>query len=167
MFHPEYFVDTVFNIDYDQLKSIGVKHILIDIDNTIVPFKDPLPTERIKAFIEEGKTKGFDFCIVSNTFLERVKRIGDSLNIPYISMAKKPSRKGVIKAMTLLNGTVNNTILIGDQFCTDIVAAKRAGIRCILVEPITTSDFFMTKLYRLIEWFFKKNFTKENMKDEK
>lgn len=69
--------------------------------------------------------------------------------------------------MRLLNGTVSNTILIGDQFCTDIIAAKRAGMRCILVEPITTSDFFMTKIYRLIEWVFKRNFTKENMKDEK
>ena len=167
MFQPEYFVDTVFNIDYDQLKSIGVEHILIDIDNTIVPFKDQLPTDRIKAFIDEGKSKGVDFCIVSNTFFDRVKRIGDSLDIPYISMVKKPSRKGVVKGMKLLNGTVANTILIGDQFCTDIIAAKRAGIRCILVEPITTSDFFMTKLYRLIEWFFKRNFTKENMKDEK
>lgn len=167
MFHPEYFVDTVFNIDFDQLKSIGIKHILIDIDNTIVPFKEPLPTEAIKAFIDEGKAKGFDFCIVSNTLLERVKRIGDSLDIPYISMAKKPSRKGVLKAMAKLGGTLEDTILIGDQFCTDIIAAKRAGVRCILVEPITTSDFFMTKIYRLIEWFFKRNFTKDNMRDEK
>ena len=166
MFYPEYFVDTVFNIDYCQLKLIGIKHILIDVDNTIVPFKDQLPTDRIKDFIKEGKSNGFDFCIVSNTFLDRVKRIGDCLDIPYISGAKKPLSRGVINGMKLLNGTVDNTILIGDQFCTDIIAAKRAGIRCILVEPIVTSDFFMTKIYRFIEWFFKRNFKKENMKDE-
>lgn len=98
MFYPEYFVDTVFNIDYDQLKSIGIKHILIDIDNTIVPFKDQLPTDRIKDFINEGKSNGLDFCIVSNTLSGRVKRIGDYLLIFPIFLAQKSLQaKGLLR----------------------------------------------------------------------
>lgn len=164
MLKPDYYVDTVFNIDLSILKAIGIKNILIDIDNTIVPFREKLPSLAIKEFIEEGKDLGLSFCIVSNTFKQRVKDIGDFLEIPYVHMAKKPSRKGLKKALLILDANEEESILIGDQFCTDIIAAKRTKIKCILVEPITTSDFFMTRIYRVIEWFFKKDFKKENMK---
>ena len=164
MVRPDYYVDSIHHIDFKKLKKEGIENVLVDIDNTIVPYHGVTPEAKIKELVEEGKTQGLKFCIVSNAKKTRCACVGDSLEVPYIHMANKPSQSGILKAMECLGGKPENTVIVGDQFCTDVIAGKRAGIKTILVEPITRRDFFMTKIYRFIEWFFKKGFKKENMK---
>ena len=79
-------------------------------------------------------------------------------------MAKKPFKKGVLEGLGKVNSEKHEAIMVGDQILTDIFAAHLAGVKSILVEPMTKSDFFMTKIYRVLEFFVKKNLIKEKMR---
>ena len=52
---------------------------------------------------------------------------------------------------------------VGDQLLTDILGANRMDITSILVNPISTSDFNITKGNRFIENKIIKHFTKNGV----
>ncbi len=161
---PDYFINTIYDIDFSVLKINKINTLLIDIDNTIIPFKTLLIDDKVIDWIKLLKKEGFKLCLVSNAYPRRAQIIAGRLDVPVIYMAKKPFKKGVVDSLKLLNSKNDESILVGDQIFTDIFAARLAGVKCILVEPISTSDFFMTKIYRIFEFFVKRNLKKEKMK---
>lgn len=161
---PEYFIDTIYDIDFNILRRDGINTLLLDIDNTLVPFKTMIPENSVVEWINLVKKEGFKICLVSNAYPRRAQIIAAKLELPVIYMAKKPFKKGVVDSLQLINSINNEAIMVGDQIFTDVFAARLAGVRSILVEPMTTSDFFMTKIYRVFEYFVKRNLKKEKMK---
>ena len=163
MLKPEYYIDTVYDVDFKVLKNRGIDTLLLDIDNTLVPFKTMIPEEKIINWINVAKGEGFKLCLVSNAYPRRAQTIGKHLDVPVIFMAKKPFKKGVVDSLALVGSSSDQSIMIGDQIFTDVLAARLAGVKSILVDPMTTSDFFMTKIYRVFEFFVKRNLKKEKM----
>ncbi len=161
---PDYFVNDIYDIDFTVLKNHRINSMLLDLDNTLVPFKINKPDNKVIEWINKAKKEGFKICVVSNAYPRRAQIIANLLELPVIYMAKKPFKKGVVDSLKILDSTNKEAILVGDQIFTDILAAKLAGVKCILVEPITKSDFFMTKIYRVFEFFVKRHLIKEKMK---
>ena len=161
---PDYYLDTVHDVDFGVLKENNIETILLDIDNTLVPFKSSLPEEHIEEWIRRAKAEQFKICLVSNAYPRRAQTIGAHLDVPVVWMAKKPFKKGVVDSLKLTGTNKEQAVMIGDQIFTDILAAKLAGVRTILVEPMTKSDFVMTKFYRVLEFFVKRNLRKEKMR---
>lgn len=160
---PDYYVETVHDVDFSVLKKNRIETILLDIDNTLVPFKSSLPEEHISEWVRKAKAEDFKLCLVSNAYPRRAQTIGAHLDVPVIWMAKKPFKKGVVDSLKLTATDRDKAVMVGDQLFTDILAAKLAGVRTILVEPMTKSDFVMTKFYRVLEFFVKRNLRKERM----
>lgn len=80
-----------------------------------------------------------------------------ALNMEYIHFAKKPSRKGFMKAREKLNLPSENIAVVGDQIFTDVIGANRSNMFAILVKPISKKDLLITKWKRpLEEWIVKK-----------
>ena len=146
------------------MRNRGINTLLLDIDNTLVPFKSMIPEEKIIEWINLVKSESFKICLVSNAYPRRAQTIGSHLEVPVIYMAKKPFKKGVVDSLKLVGSKSEESIMVGDQIFTDVFAASLAGVKSILVEPMTTSDFFMTKIYRVFEFFVKRNLKKEKMK---
>lgn len=161
---PDYYVPAIRDIDFQVLKDRGIRLLLLDVDNTIVPFKEALPDERVRLWIEEGRKQGLDFTLVSNAYPRRVEVIGKALNVSYVYMAKKPLPVGVRESLKKNEAGPEEAIMVGDQIFTDVLAARLAGVPSILVDPLTKSDFFMTKIYRLLEYFVKGRLSHEEMK---
>ena len=162
--NPEYFINTIYDIDFEILRKRGISTLLLDIDNTLVPFKTMIPEEKVVEWIKLVKSEDFKICLVSNAYPRRAQTIAGSLDVPVIYMAKKPFKKGVVDSLKLVGSKSEEAIMVGDQIFTDVFAARLAGVKSILVEPMTTSDFFMTKIYRVFEFFVKRNLKKEKMK---
>ncbi len=150
-FVPEYFFDTFDMADADFLLGIGVKGIILDVDNTLEPYENPKPGERVLAWLESLKENGISAAIVSNNNKERIDLFNAELGLPAYSKGGKPSRKNLIKAMTDMGTTKENTILMGDQIFTDVWAAHNAGIAAILVPPIKDKRDILTRFKRLLE----------------
>ena len=160
---PDYYVPSIQNIDFQVLIERGVRLLLLDVDNTIVPFKESLPDEDVRLWIQEGRKQGLDFTLVSNAYPRRVEIIAKALDVSYVYMAKKPFPGGVRESLKKNGAGPEEAIMVGDQIFTDVLAARLAGVPSILVDPLTKSDFFMTKIYRILEFFVKGRLSHEEM----
>ena len=150
-FVPEYKFDTFDQATAEFLSSIGVRGVLLDVDNTLEPYEHPTPGEHVIAWLDSLEGAGIKACIVSNNNQERLDLFNKDLGLPGFSKAGKPFPKNLYRAMKLLGTNKENTIFIGDQILTDVWAAHNAGIRAILVPPINDRPDPLTKFKRVLE----------------
>jgi len=150
-FVPEYYFKTFDEASADFLCEIGVKGIILDVDNTLEPYENALPGEHVVAWLNSLNERGIRAAIVSNNGGERINLFNRDLGLPVFYKAKKPFKKNVFNAMREIGTTTDNTILMGDQVFTDVWAAHNAGIRAILVPPINDRTDLLTKFKRLLE----------------
>ena len=159
-FYPDTWVDSTYQIDFDELYKKGYRGLIFDIDNTLVPHGEPA-NERAKALFAHLKELGFSCCLLSNNQLERVQMFNRDVQVHYIEDAHKPSRKNYLKAMELMHTDLSNTMFIGDQLFTDVYGAKRTGMANIQVKPIHPKEEIQIVLKRYLEkivlHFYQKN----------
>lgn len=167
---PTLVYDSIVKIPIQKLKKMNIDTVLIDLDNTLVPWNKKEIPQEILQYLLNLKKNNFKICIVSNALPTRVKKIIDELEIPYIALAIKPSTRPLRKAIKMLNSKIENTVIIGDQIFTDILAGNRLGIKTILVKPLAKFELITSKIIRLIEtkildYFYKKNYILNNNKE--
>ena len=150
-FMPEYKFPTFDCASAQFLNSIGVKGIILDVDNTLEPYENPLPTDKVLKWFRELEEQGIKAAIVSNNNRERIELFNSKLRIPAYYKAGKPKKKNVLRAMSDIGTMPENTILMGDQVFTDVLAAHFSGIKAILVSPIRDKRDIFTKFKRLLE----------------
>ena len=150
-FVPEYYFKTFDMASAEFLESIGIKGIVLDVDNTLEPYENPLPGDHVVAWLRSLESKGIKAAIVSNNGGERINLFNGNLRLPAYYKAKKPFKTNVLNAMRDMGTDSTNTILMGDQVFTDVWAAHNAGIRAILVPPIKDKTDPLTKFKRLLE----------------
>ncbi|MDO4488413.1 MAG: YqeG family HAD IIIA-type phosphatase [Eubacteriales bacterium] len=150
-----YRADSLYDIDLSKLTDKGIKGIILDIDNTLVPHDAPAD-ERAKGLVDKLKEMGFKLYIVSNNHEPRAKSFSEAVNVPYSYEAHKPSPKKMLEAVERMGLKKSECIAVGDQIFTDMWGAKNAGIEAILTEPLDkASDTALIKLKRLLEIPFK------------
>lgn len=149
---PKLSVDTIYDIDMEKLKALGIKGIITDLDNTLVRWDEPDATPKLLQWLDHVRdTYGLKVCIVSNNNGSRVERFAKPLNIPYISKARKPSKAPFYKALSVIGTKREETVMIGDQMFTDVLGGNRMGLFTILVLPIGEKEFIGTKVLRMME----------------
>ena len=143
-------LNSVYEVDFDRLYKKGIRGLIFDIDNTLVPHGADAD-ERIEKLFGELKKMGFKTFLLSNNKLERVKRFNANIRSLYIYKAGKPNAVNYIKAMRMMGTGKENTVFIGDQLFTDIWGAKKAGISTILLNPIDKKEEIQIVLKRYLE----------------
>ncbi len=148
---PNIFFRDIYEITPEFLKEKGIRAIVSDIDNTLVTYDDPEPTERLSKWFDMMRENGIKIAFISNNNGERVELFNRKLGYHFFPNAKKPLIKTMLRAVETLGEGKEHTAALGDQMLTDIVAGNRSGLYTILVVPIKdkTNLFFKTK--RLIE----------------
>lgn len=148
---PDYIFDTFDLATADFLYEIGVRGIVLDIDNTLEPYENPKPGDAVIKWLTELRERGIKAAIVSNNNHERVSVFNAELGLPAYAKGGKPFPKNVRRAMSDMGTDKTNTVLMGDQIFTDVWAARNAGIRAILVPPIKDKRDPFTRFKRLLE----------------
>lgn len=149
-FYPDLRKNSVYEIDFDGLYKKGIRGLIFDIDNTLVPHGADAD-ERIEKLFGELKKMGFKTFLLSNNKLERVKRFNTNIRSLYIYKAGKPDTANYIKAMRMMGTKKETTVFVGDQLFTDIWGAKKAGIASILLNPIDKKEEIQIVLKRYLE----------------
>ena len=149
-FKPNMYYKSIFDIKYNILKDRGIKVLIFDLDNTVVLVDEKEPNDKVKELISK-LSKDFKIFIASNNYKDRVRRVGDSLNVHAFYLIRKPSKK--IKKLLLKKCTVemNEVAVIGDQVMTDIFMGNRLGMHTILVDPMGEKDLKITFFNRVME----------------
>ncbi len=145
------YVKSVTDIDTDRLKEQGYCYIMIDLDNTLLPWGEITFSSEVVEWIEKAIATGVKMCIVSNASGKRVKFLSEKLGLPFIYYAGKPCKGGFFKGLNLINGDIKSSVVIGDQMFTDILGGNRTGIMTILVRPVKEREFFTTRIMRKFE----------------
>ena len=161
-FTPDKLYDNVYQIDFDELAAKGIKGLIFDIDNTLVSYKQPTPTDEVVALLQALQEKGFKVCFVSNNTQARVELFNQELNLPAFANAKKPLKKYMNLALEALKVTPSQTAIIGDQLFTDVCAGKRIKILTLVVAPIEPVETLFFKVKRALEKPIIKKYRKLN-----
>ena len=133
---PQYSFQELPDISPVFLKRLGIKFLMLDLDNTIAAYGEDFPSDRVARWAEEMKVHGIDLYIVSNSGRKgRVEVFSEALGIGAVMAARKPSRKGLHRALATAGFSTENSALVGDQVFTDTLAANRAGVVSIIVKP--------------------------------
>ena len=129
--------DNIYDIDLSALKAAGIQLLLADLDNTLVPYGVPLPTDEVRAWKEKLQENGITLFVLSNNRRPNRPRIfSEGLDVPFIGHAGKPKVGSFYTAMEQMGVTAGQTALVGDQIFTDVLGGNRAGVTTILVKPI-------------------------------
>lgn len=159
---PDYMFRTFDEITPAFLRELGVKAILADIDNTLAPYEQPEPDQRIKGWIASLAEAGIGIAFVSNNDWERVNRFNATLGVPAYAKSGKPFKKNLVRAMNDLGGTLETTVMLGDQLLTDALAGHNLGVKCLIVPPIRDKKNAFFKFKRWLEKPVVKKFKRRN-----
>ena len=150
VFIPQYAFREITDISREFLEQLGLRFIILDLDNTIAEYKEPTPPENVIKWAEGLKSQGVELFIVSNSKRkERVESFGHALGISVTMKARKPSPEGIVQAINTAGFSAENSALIGDQVFTDMIAANRSGIVSIVIQPRRLTNPFHTVRYAL------------------
>lgn len=139
---------SIYEIDPKELRERGITLLLLDLDNTISPYREAAPAEELKAWLKRLKEHGIDPFILSNSRKPtRVSEFAAHLDIPYLRRAGKPKRAGFHAALEKMGRGEHEAAMVGDQIFTDILGANRSGICSILVKPIKMDTMFRKLRY--------------------
>ncbi len=162
-FYPDEYYKSTYVIPFKELYNEGIRGVIFDVDNTLVPHGAPAD-DRAKKLFTDLKELGFSCCLISNNKEARVKMFNQNIGVDYIYDAHKPSTKNYKKAMTIMGTDESNTIFVGDQLFTDVWGAKRANIRSFLVMPMNPKEEIQIVLKRYLEQIVLKSYEKHKNK---
>lgn len=161
LFLPNKHVYSIFDIEPTFLQSKGIKGIIVDLDNTLVPWNVATATDKVIEWIRKMEEANIKVTIFSNNNKERVTIFAEPIGAPFIYRAKKPLPRAFKVAQQKMQLKNEEIVVIGDQLLTDVLGGNFAGFYTILVVPIVQSDAPITKFNRnlerlLLNYFYRK-----------
>lgn len=149
-FYPREWLDSTYDIPWENWYDRGIRGAIFDIDNTLVKHNEPADLRAVELF-QRLHRLGIRTCLLSNNKEPRVRAFAEQVDSPYIFKAAKPSRKNYLRAMELMGTDRQTTLFVGDQLFTDVYGANRCGIYGILVKPIDPKEEIQIVLKRYLE----------------
>lgn len=152
MLRPDLVLGSVLELTPGFLAARGLRGLMFDADNTLVPRSHYHPSPAVAAWLEGLRAAGIALCILSNSrHIAKVAAMGQAFGMPAISLARKPARSGFVRALKLLGTAADETAMVGDQLFTDILGGNLAGVTTILVPPLHHRDFILYRPLRPVE----------------
>lgn len=148
---PDMYAQSIYRINYEKLVNLGIKIVIFDLDNTIVPVDEVKPRPETKELMYKIKELGIRPILMSNSGKKRVEPFRNELEIDSCASACKPFKKNYIKIMETYRVKKEEVACVGDQLLTDIGGANKMGMTSILINPISKTDRFTTKINRIFE----------------
>ena len=149
-FLPTIIVDSVTQLTPEYLQQQGIELLMLDFDNTIVPYTTSVPTEEMEQWLTTMTQSQVRICVVSNSKKPRVQIFCAKYGIPCITRAKKPFSRGIRQCLEKYAIDPSKCALAGDQIFTDTLGGNGCNVRTILVKAIHNHTIWL-KLRHVLE----------------
>ena len=140
---PRFMTRRLTDLTPEFLKEQGVRLLMLDFDNTIVPYTTNVPAPRMDAWLQQMMATDITLCVVSNSKKDRVVQFCRQYGIACITHAKKPFSKGIRECLNRFRIAPEQAALVGDQIFTDTLGGNCAGVKTILVKAIDNHNFWL------------------------
>ena len=140
---PKVITGELTDLTPEFLTEKKIRLLMMDFDNTIVPYTTSTPTEKMENWLKMMVSSNITVCVVSNSKRDRVKIFCDQYGIPCITHAKKPFSKGILECLNKFEIPANESALVGDQIFTDTLGGNCAGVTSILVKAIHNHNIWL------------------------
>lgn len=88
-FYPDYMYTSIWDIEEGFFKKNNIKYVVLDIDNTLVPYTTKKPTGSALGFLKRLERENIKFAFLSNNNKKRVKLFNKEIGAIFVSHAKK------------------------------------------------------------------------------
>lgn len=137
---PWRWAQSVLDLTGESLSRAGIRLLLADLDNTLIPYSQSEPDDALRRWKADLNSHGVTLFLLSNSRkATRAPHFAQTLGIDYLCHAGKPKTGGYRAAMARCGVGPKECAMVGDQIFTDTLGANLAGVRSILVKPITLS----------------------------
>ena len=117
------------------LKKEGVKLLLCDLDNTLRLHSEKEPADELADWVEDCKEAGVKIVIISNNGRKKMmQKFCEPIGVDCVWWAKKPMSKKLTETRESLGFSTKETVMLGDKWSTDVLAARFAKVRAWKVE---------------------------------
>ncbi len=140
---PKLITEELTDLTPELLEKRHIRLLMMDFDNTIVPYTTDVPTDKMVAWLSEMKKSQIQICVVSNSHNSRVPVFCEKHGLDYVVRAKKPGTKGIRECLERYAVPACEAALVGDQIYTDTLGGNRAGVTSILVQAIHNHTFWL------------------------
>ena len=140
---PKHIAPALTDITPQLLRSWGITLLMLDFDNTIVPYTTSTPTPQMHQWLRNMAASDIRLCVVSNSHKDRVKIFCEKYGIPCVTYARKPFSKGIRQCLAQFDAEPSECALVGDQIFTDALGANCAGVTSILVKAIDNHNIWL------------------------
>ncbi len=148
---PRYRVGAVYELSPSRLRAWGIEGLMIDLDNTLVLWRETAPPPEVCAWVRELQRSRIPVCVVSNSLSRRARAVAAALDLPVAQGVFKPSRAKLRHALALLGTAREQTAMVGDQLFTDVLAGNRLGVPTVLTAPLAARESPRTRMLRVLE----------------
>jgi HAD superfamily phosphatase (TIGR01668 family) len=163
LLRPDYYLKRYDLVHPEALRKLGIRVLIVDIDNTLVPARSPMADEPAKRFIRALKEAGVQPVVVSNNMPGRIRALSSQLGVHCFTFSLKPSSRGYKKALQMYGASAREAAILGDQLLTDILGGSRMGMTTILVDPISRKENFFSRFSRMAETRLWKRLAEQNI----
>lgn len=140
---PRLMTDRLTDLTPELLREKNVRLLMLDFDNTIVPYTTDVPTADMERWLSRMNASEIQICVVSNSHKNRVPAFCQARGIDCITHAKKPFSKGIRECLGKYGIPASQAALVGDQIYTDTLGANCAGVTSILIKAIHNHTFWL------------------------
>ena len=152
-FLPTIITEAITDLTPELLRQKEIRLLMLDFDNTIVPYTTDVPTEEMSRWLRAMGESDIQLCIVSNSKRDRVPRLCQTYGLECITHARKPFSKGIRRCLDKYGIPAEYADSAAAQIYTDTLGANCAGISSILVTAIDNHNVWL-KLRHLAEMPF-------------
>ncbi|MVN88165.1 YqeG family HAD IIIA-type phosphatase [Deinococcus sp. HMF7620] len=153
LLRPRDVIGHVTHITPEFLAERQLHGLLLDLDNTLVPYGSYASGEaaEVLAWARDLKLSGIGLYLLSNATGRRAAFWLDHLGFQGVGLAGKPNPRAYRHALRGLGLPPTQVGMVGDQLFTDVLGGNLCGMHTILVQPLAVNALPHTRVARKLE----------------
>ncbi len=128
----------ILHLTPDILKQHHIEGLVLDVDETLVPIKTAAVSDALHTWVQQTRDVVSIWLVSNNVSDSRIGGIAQTLELPYLIGAVKPSRRKLRQAVNAMGLPAERVAMVGDRLFTDVLAGNRLGMFTVLVDPMVS-----------------------------